>query len=35
VIANHIALHTPKSGDHCVNLVRDLYTIALVLDHLL
>jgi hypothetical protein len=35
VISHHISLHAPKSGDHCVDLVRNLYTAALVLYHLL
>ena len=35
VIAHHITLHAPKGGDHRVDLVCDLDTIALVLDHLL
>src|SRR5262249_58792505 len=35
MVAHHITLHAPKSGDHRVDLVRDLDAVALVLDHLL
>jgi len=35
VIAHHIALHALKGGNHRADLMRDLDTVALILNHLL